>query len=113
MAQSNADYGKQEGTPVDLGATFGKEPTIPGATEGKDIADATSQSPQSQSRGGADPVNIGPGSVQTDFDAIPADSYAAVDDDKGSAAAYDTSSQGDAVNDHAFSLGNPRYEPKY
>jgi hypothetical protein len=59
----------QNSTPVDLGSTVGEEPKIPGATEGSDIADASSQSPLAQSRGGADPTNIGPGAVTTGFKA--------------------------------------------
>jgi hypothetical protein len=89
MAQSDADYGKQEGTAVDLGATFGKEPTVD--TSGKDIADSISQSPLAQSRGGADPENIGPGALSP----------------------LDANPKSDPVNDHAWSLGDKRYTPRY
>lgn len=52
----------QQGTPVDLGQML-HQPTV--APTGRDIADATSQSPLAQSRGTADPIDIGPGSVKT------------------------------------------------
>jgi hypothetical protein len=61
MATDNDAYGRDH-TSVDLGKMLG-QPQV--SDSGRDIADATSQSPLAQSRGGADPVNIGPGSVKT------------------------------------------------
>lgn len=64
-----SDTGKQ-GTPVDLGKDLG-EPRdfdfIGTADTGNAGRDAGSTSPLSDSRGGADPTNIGPGAVQTGF----------------------------------------------
>lgn len=61
MPASDSDaYGKEHTTP-DLDALFGKEPQV--SAQGSDLPDATSQSPLAQLRGGADPIDIGPGSV--------------------------------------------------
>lgn len=63
MAASDSDpYGVKHQS-VDLVSIFGEEPKV--SASGKDLADATSQSPLAQLRGGADPTNIGPGSVKT------------------------------------------------
>lgn len=62
MSSDTDKYGKEH-SPVDLISIFGDEPKV--SASGSDLADATSQSPLAQSRGGADPVNIGPGSVKT------------------------------------------------
>lgn len=61
MASDSDKYGKEHSS-VDLGQML-HQPQV--SATGRDIADATSQSPLAQSRGGADPVNIGPGSVKT------------------------------------------------
>jgi hypothetical protein len=61
MSSESDNYGKRHAS-VDLGQMF-HEPQV--SASGRDIADATSQSPLAQSRDGADPVNIGPGSVKT------------------------------------------------
>lgn len=45
----------QEGTPVNLGEQLG-QPQV--SDSGRDIADATSQSPLAQSRGTADPIQV-------------------------------------------------------
>jgi hypothetical protein len=61
MSSDTDKYGKDHET-VNLGSQL-HYPTV--ADTGRDLADATSQSPLAQSRGGADPSNIGPGSVKT------------------------------------------------
>ncbi len=60
MASDDNAYGKEHDA-VDLGQQFG-EPRV--SAQGSDIADATSQSPLAQSRGTADPIDIGPGDVR-------------------------------------------------
>lgn len=88
----------QESTPVDLGQSFGEEPKIDGATEGKDTADASSQSPLAQSRSGADPENVADGTGSTNFDDLSLDG---------------SKVQSDPVNDSAWKLAGERYEPRY
>jgi hypothetical protein len=61
MPTDTDEYGFKHES-VDLGKGLG-QPQV--SANGRDIADATSQSPLAQMRGGADPVNIGPGSVKT------------------------------------------------
>jgi hypothetical protein len=60
-APSDSDaYGKEHES-VDLQSMYGKEPQV--GPSGSDLPDATSQSPLAQARGTADPIDIGPGSV--------------------------------------------------
>lgn len=64
-ASDTSPYGREHES-VDLGATFGEEPRIPGAKPDGEAAHALAESvsPLSADRGGADPNNIGPGSVK-------------------------------------------------
>lgn len=61
MSTDKDAYGRDH-EPVDLTKMLHQPQVSP---TGRDIADATSQSPLAQSRGGADPTNIGPGTVRT------------------------------------------------
>jgi len=88
----------QESTSVDLGSSVGEEPKLPGATEGSDAADASSQSPLAQSRGGAEPTDIGLGLGSQDFEDLSLDG---------------SNVQSDPANDHAWSLQGDHYTPKY
>lgn len=60
MASDNNPYSADH-EPVDLTKML-HQPTV--SDSGRDLSDASSQSPQSQARGGADPTNIGPGNVR-------------------------------------------------
>jgi len=60
----------QHSEPVDLGQMLHEprdEAQVGNADSGRDFTSTESASPLSADRGGADPVNIGPGSVQTGF----------------------------------------------
>lgn len=59
MSTENDAYSRDHES-VDLGKQLGQPTVGPNG-----IFPDTSQSPLAQSRGGADPVNIGPGSVKT------------------------------------------------
>lgn len=61
MKTSDSDSYGPEHESVDLARGLG-EPRV--SASGRDIADATSQSPLAQLRSGADPTNLGPGSVK-------------------------------------------------